>query len=76
MENWWTETDNAILECLRHGAAMSPAELGLRIGISEGEAIAFLCMLAREGKVRIRLVESNDHAAADAGACLTAAWGR
>ena len=59
MIDWWTETDNAILECLRTAGAMSPAELGQRVGTSEGETIAFLCMLARQGKVRIRLVALN-----------------
>jgi hypothetical protein len=75
MDSWWTETDSAILDCLRHGEAMSPRELGSRIGVSEGEAIAFVCMLAREGKVRIRLVEAASEAPeSPAGACLTAAW--
>ncbi len=59
MIDWWTETDNAILECLRTAEAMSPAELGQRVGTSEGETIAFLCMLARQGKVRIHLVGLN-----------------
>lgn len=59
MLDLWTETDAAVLECLRHAGAMSPGDLGQRVGISEGEAIAFLCMLARQGKVAIRLVELN-----------------
>ena len=36
---------------------MSPLDLGHRLGISEGEASAFLTMLVREGKLRIREVE-------------------
>jgi methylglyoxal synthase len=35
---------------------MSPEDLAQRLGISEGEVTAFLCMLAREMKLRIRLV--------------------
>ena len=63
MLDLWTETDGAVLECLRDAGAMSPGDLGKRVGISEGEAVAFLCMLARLGKVRIRLVELNDEPA-------------
>ena len=57
MIDWWKETDTAILECLRRHGAMSPAALGRHLGMSEGEATAFLAMLVREGKVSIRLVE-------------------
>jgi len=57
MIDWWKETDTEILERLRRHGAMSPAELGHHLGISEGEAAAFLAMLVREGKVSIRLVE-------------------
>ena len=58
MVDWWSETEHDIVECLRRDGAVSPAELGRRVGVSETEAAMFLCMLAREGKVRIRLVES------------------
>jgi predicted ArsR family transcriptional regulator len=57
MIDWWNETDTEILECLRRHGAMSPDELGRHLGISEGEASAFLAMLVREGKVSIRLVD-------------------
>lgn len=60
MIDWWVETDTAILECLQRGGPMSPVELAHRVGISEGEARAFLLMLAREGRVRIRLVEAGE----------------
>jgi DNA-binding Lrp family transcriptional regulator len=59
MIDWWQETDTAILECLQNHGAMSPAALGRHLGISEGEATAFLAMLVREGKISIRLVELN-----------------
>ena len=58
MVDWWSEIEHDIVECLRGDGALSPAELGHQVGISEGEATMFLCMLAREGKVRIRLAES------------------
>ncbi len=56
IENFWTELDNTILECLRNGGPMSPAEVGRRTGISEGEATAFLTVLIGEGTVRLHLV--------------------
>ncbi len=67
MIDWWGETDNAILDCLRHEGAMSPGELGRQLAISEGEATAFLAMLAREGKVRLRLVELSRHSLGEEG---------
>jgi DNA-binding Lrp family transcriptional regulator len=51
MDNWWAETDEAILEALASAGTMTPAEVARRAGISEGEATAFLAMLVREGKV-------------------------
>ncbi len=59
IDNWWDEVDRAILECLRKGGPMSPAELARRAGMSEGEATAFLATLIREGKVRMQLVEAE-----------------
>ena len=38
---------------------MSPAELGRRVGMSEGEATTFLATLIREGRVRMHLVEAG-----------------
>jgi len=64
MIDWWTETDSEILECLRRNGPMSPDELGGHIGMSDDEVSAFLCMLSREGKVRIRLVEASHSDAA------------
>ena len=56
MVDWWTETEHAIVESLGSHGPMSPEDLAQHLGISEGETIAFLCMLAREKKLRIRLV--------------------
>lgn len=53
MDSWWEETDQAILAALANAGAMTPADVARRVGISEGEAIAFLTMLVREGKVRL-----------------------
>jgi len=60
MVDWSSETEHDIVECLRRDGMLSPAELGQRVGVSETEATMFLCMLARDGKIRIRLVESVD----------------
>ncbi len=57
MIDWWSETDHAILECLRTTGPMGPEELSHRIGLSLGEVTAFLAMLVRENRVRIRSVE-------------------
>jgi DNA-binding Lrp family transcriptional regulator len=58
MQDIWTEIDRELLDCLIANGPMAPHELAREMGISEGEATAFLAMLAREGKVRIRLVEA------------------
>ena len=59
IDNWWSETEGAILDCLRNDGAMSPTELACRIGASDGETIAFLSMLIGAGKVRPCLVEAE-----------------
>ncbi len=56
MIDWWSEIEHGIVECLGSGGPMSPGALRRRVGMSEGETIAFLSMLARERKVSIRLV--------------------
>jgi len=59
MIDWWSETEQAVTECLASAGPLSPRDLAHRVGLSEGEAISFLCMLAREGKVAIELVGST-----------------
>jgi len=56
MIDWWSETEHAVVDALASAGPMSPQDLAQRIGMSEGEAIAYLCMLARERKVAIQLV--------------------
>jgi hypothetical protein len=63
MVDWWSETEHAIVECLGTSGPMSPEDLAQRVGISEGETTAFLCMLAREKKITIRLVGLKDEPA-------------
>jgi DNA-binding Lrp family transcriptional regulator len=50
--NWWA-VDQEILECLAGHGAMTLAEISRRLGLSEGETMSLLAMLAGEGKVRI-----------------------
>jgi hypothetical protein len=56
MIDWWSESEQAVIECLASMGPMSPPDLARRVGMSEGEAISFLCMLAREKKVTIQIV--------------------
>ena len=60
MVDWWSETEQAIVACLANAGPMSPEDLARRVGISEGETTAFLCMLARENKISILLVGVRD----------------
>ncbi len=57
MIDWWSETDHDIVECLRAAGPMSPEDLSHRTGLSLGEITAFLAMLVREGRIRVRVVE-------------------
>ena len=56
MIDWWSETEHAVVECLASAGPLSPQDLARRLGLSEGETIAFLCMLVREKKVAMQLV--------------------
>lgn len=56
MIDWWSETEHAVVECLASAGPMSPQDLARRLSLSEGETIAFLCMLVREEKVAMQLV--------------------
>ncbi|PYO56739.1 MAG: hypothetical protein DMD83_12875 [Candidatus Rokuibacteriota bacterium] len=61
-EDWWVETDSAILQCLRERGAMSPTDLARQLGISPGESTAFVCLLVAQGKVNVRLVALSEEA--------------
>lgn len=58
MDDWWSEFDVDVLRCVSGSGPISPPEVGKRLGISEDAAVSVLAMLAREGKIRIRLVEA------------------
>jgi len=56
MESWWSDLDEAILGWLADEGPLAPAEIGCRLGLSEGAVASLVSLLAQEGKVRICLV--------------------
>ena len=64
MIDWWSETEHAVIESLAVAGPLSPQDLARRLRLSEGEVVAFLCMLAREKKVSIQLVGLTETPAA------------
>ena len=57
MEHEWSEIDGEVLSVLERRGESSPETIARELGISVGEVTAFICMLAREGKLRIQLVD-------------------
>jgi predicted ArsR family transcriptional regulator len=55
--DWWGATDGEILDCLKERGSVSLDDLCEELGLTEGTATAFVAMLAREGRLRIREVE-------------------
>ncbi|HEY3064318.1 MAG TPA: hypothetical protein VGL09_00880 [Methylomirabilota bacterium] len=62
MEDWWDDLDNALLGCLAESGGVSAAEAARRLGVSEAAVVSLAGMLAREGRLRIALIESVEHA--------------
>ena len=60
VNEWWSDLDDDLLATLGAGGAMTPVELGRRLGISEAAIASLVAMLATEGRVRICLVERRD----------------
>jgi len=61
MDDWWGDLDNALLDCLAESGGLSAAEAGRRIGVSEDAVASLAAMLAREGRLRIALIEGVEH---------------
>jgi DNA-binding Lrp family transcriptional regulator len=59
MEGWWDTIDGEILERLAAAGPMSPEDLARTLGMSTGAVCSCLALLAADGKVRIRSVEST-----------------
>jgi hypothetical protein len=58
VDEWWTKSTMTFWATSLASGAMAPAELGLRLALSEGAMTSLLSMLAQEGKVGICLVET------------------
>jgi len=57
MDGWWSEIDQDVRACLERNGAMSPAEIGRQLRLSESAVSSVLSLLAQEGKLRISRVE-------------------
>jgi hypothetical protein len=62
MDGWWNEIDGQVRQCLDRNGAMTPAELGQHLGLSEPAAASVAALLAGEGKVKIALVAPTETA--------------
>ncbi len=63
MSEFWDEIDDELLASLAARGSMTPAEIGRRMALSEDAVVSLVAMLAREGKVRIGVVESVERRA-------------
>ncbi|HXG16854.1 MAG TPA: hypothetical protein VNK50_11435 [Calidithermus sp.] len=61
--DWVEELEAEVLACLRDVATMTPHEMAERLGISEGTAISYICLLASEGRLTIERVSAPKPAA-------------
>jgi hypothetical protein len=62
MENWWSDVDDAVVECLETCGPLTPAEIGRRLALPESAVISLAGMLAREGRVQIRILSAPSRA--------------
>lgn len=56
-DDWWGDLDMAVLDYLAARGATRPEDIARAVGLSTDGVTSVLTMLAREGKVRIALVE-------------------
>jgi hypothetical protein len=63
MTDFWSELEDEVLDCLAARASVSPVQIARRLALSEDAVVSILAMLAREGRVRIRLVEGVEQPA-------------
>lgn len=56
MQDWWYGLEHEILDYLRARRDVTPAELALKLRISEAGVNSLLAMMAAEGKIRIQAV--------------------
>jgi len=63
MRDFWSELDREVLDCVAARGRVAPGEIARRLALSEDAVISIVSMLARDGKVRIGLVETVEAAA-------------
>jgi len=56
-DDWWADLEQDFLACLEGDGSTSIATIARRLAISEDAASSLVAILAREGKVRISVVE-------------------
>jgi len=56
-DDWWADVEQDFLACLEGDGSTSIATTARRLAISEDAASSLVAILAREGKVRISVVE-------------------
>ena len=57
MERWWEDVEREVLACLGSQGPTAPAVLARRLRMSEDSVVSLLAALAREGRIRICLVD-------------------
>ncbi len=55
--DFWAQLDSEVLDCLACGRAVTPEEVGDKLGVSAAAAASLLSMLALDGRVRILSAE-------------------
>jgi hypothetical protein len=66
MDDWWSEIDGAVLDCLGARGPLAPGEIGRHLGMSEAAVLSVLSALGKQGRIRICLVELASATAVDA----------
>jgi len=56
MQDWWHGLEREILDCVQTRGDVTPAELAVKLGMSEAGVSSLLALLVTEGKIQIRRV--------------------
>jgi len=56
MQDWWHGLEREILDCVQARDDVTPAELALKLGMSEAGVSSLLALMVTEGKIQIRRV--------------------
>ena len=56
MQDWWHGLEHEVLECVQARGDVTPAELALKLGMSEAGVNSLLALMVTEGKIQIRRV--------------------